>query len=130
MVRRSLVHPNVTRAVGEAYYPQVIDIQRASETQDPNSGQPIQTWVNYIGHLGLKARIGTTNVRQFQASDGTPQLTTQVVSIRGYYPDIDPEVMRVVDDSGETYTIIAVGWDSAHLTTRLEVQKITPESTP
>ena len=125
MAHRSIIHPNVVEAIGPQFYPSLITIQLRGEGIN-NVGDPITTWTDIPEFLELDCQISFKGIREADRGDGV-RIADQAISIKGYYPDIEPTTMRAVDEDEHIYDIITVGWDSAKLTTHLDCSSVVEE---
>lgn len=120
MAKPGLVHPKMLDMLGD-FFDSSCTIQEYTETQD-EWGEPIQTWVDKIGHVDIPCSIAPSGGQEVKKADMTYVVSTHYIKLKGYYPEIT-EVMRAVV-AGRNYDILLAGHDSRAKTTRLTVEVV------
>jgi head-tail adaptor len=105
----AFVHPRMIAMLYPSY-PTTGTIQQAVEVRDA-AGQPIKTWVDLTGHVGIACRVQTTGGNEIKGVSQIYATATHLIYLAGYYPLIDPK-MRFVDAAGTIYDILAPNQDS------------------
>ncbi len=90
---------------------------------DKNSlGQEIKEWGNKIGHINIACCLGSTKDTEVKLPDRTRGISSYVVILLGYYPDVTKK-MRAVINSTE-YDIIGAVSDGYKNITHLDLEVI------
>jgi head-tail adaptor len=123
----TLIDPRMLTRLMPAYYADTVTIQQRTDTAD-SYGQMIPAWANVADLINLPCRIAplvvsTPEYAERALQDKTIVTVTHHITIAGYYPAIT--VLMRAGDGGTNYDIVAVEYDSEHVTTRLRVKVVT-----
>lgn len=110
------------------FYASTLAISRATTTQDPRTGQTVETWAIVSGYESIPAAVApatlaSVSVQTTDRPEGTWSTNKWQVSLAGYYPAIRVTDRAILDD-GKTYDIVGVESDSHHQMTRLQAEEL------
>lgn len=125
--RPPLVSPRLPGTVSD-YYPSSVTFERATETADPETGQPIKVWAPVAGLTALAARVAPvvpTSVTAGETRTGEAAWATNAwhISLPAYYPSIEP-TDRVAMDDGRRFNVLGIEHDGNLQLTRLEAEEV------
>lgn len=116
-----MIHPRLFELLGN-HYPGRCTIQTSTEIEDA-AGQPIPAWSDLAGHIDLQCRVAPSGGSERKATNQVYSVSTHVVELAGWYPQISSK-MRVVADDGLVLDILLPEHDGNHATTRLVCQVV------
>lgn len=114
-LRHSLVH----------FYPSWVTVQKATVVKGLDNA-PESTWAD-VSHLnGLRGAIVSASGSENRQAQLTNERTTHILNLQTYHPEILTSnrviVSRAMGETGDTYNVTAVLFNSQAERTRLELE--------